>query len=83
MAENEVKKIAQDLIDFLIGHGHSEDRARQIAGNHPDAVRADMEASAKTEPTVVSEAFKKFKDRVNRKPKENDADEKKEEGEAQ
>lgn len=47
MAENEVKKIARELIEFLISRGHSEERATQIAGNHPDAVRADMAAAKK------------------------------------
>ena len=28
-----------DLIAFLVSQGHSEERALQIAGNHPDAVR--------------------------------------------
>jgi hypothetical protein len=32
-----------DLVSFLISQGHSDERAQQIAGNHPDAVRADME----------------------------------------
>jgi len=31
------------LVEFLISQGHSEERAQQIAGNHPDAVRAEME----------------------------------------
>lgn len=43
--KSEVKKIEQDLIDFLRGKGHSQERAEQIAGNHPAAVRADLEAA--------------------------------------
>jgi len=43
----------QELIDFLRAQGHSEERAQQIAGNHPDAVRADME-KAKSTPTVAA-----------------------------
>jgi hypothetical protein len=34
-----------ELVEFLISQGHSEERAQQIAGNHPDAVRADFEKS--------------------------------------
>lgn len=36
------------LVEFLISQGHSEERAQQIAENHPDAVRADL-AKAGTE----------------------------------
>jgi hypothetical protein len=35
-----------ELVEFLIEQGHSEERAQQIAGNHPDAVRADVHAEA-------------------------------------
>jgi len=38
----------EDLVEFLISQGHSEERAQQIAGNHPDAVRADLEKSKGT-----------------------------------
>ena len=47
MADNE-------LVSFLISQGHSEERAQQIAENHPDAVRADLEAKAATPPEVES-----------------------------
>ena len=33
----------QELIDFLVAQGHSKERALQIAGNHPEAVRAEFE----------------------------------------
>ena len=39
----------QELVEFLISQGHSKERAHQIASNHPDAVRSDLEATkAKT-----------------------------------
>jgi len=39
----------QELVEFLKSQGHSDERAQQIASNHPDAERADFEASkAKT-----------------------------------
>lgn len=39
----------KELVDFLISRGHSEERAEQIAGNHPDAVRADFEQAKAAE----------------------------------
>ena len=52
MVQSKGKEILNDLVEFLKGQGHSEERAAQIAGNHPDAVRADMESAkpAKSEP---------------------------------
>jgi len=35
--------IDQELVEFLLAQGHSKERAEQIAGNHPDAVRAEFE----------------------------------------
>jgi hypothetical protein len=43
----------QKLVDYLVAQGHSQERAEQIAGNHPDAVRADME-KAKATPAAAS-----------------------------
>ena len=34
----------QDLKDWLISQGQTPERAEQIATNHPDEVRASMEA---------------------------------------
>jgi hypothetical protein len=52
--------IDQELIDFLLAQGHSQERAIQIAGNHPDAVRADLEAAkAKGVPDAEKEAAPK------------------------
>lgn len=43
--------IDQELIDFLLAQGHSQERAVQIAGNHPEEVREMMaKAKAKEEP---------------------------------
>jgi hypothetical protein len=39
----EVPAISDELISFLVDQGHGLERAQQIAGNHPDAVRAEME----------------------------------------
>ena len=44
----QAKNDHQDLLDFLITQGHSEERAQQIAGNHPGEVR-EMIAKAKKE----------------------------------
>jgi hypothetical protein len=32
----------KELVDYLLSQGHSQERAEQIAGNHPDAIRAEM-----------------------------------------
>jgi hypothetical protein len=44
----------EDLVEFLISQGHSEERAKQIAGNHPDAVRAEMKQPKETAATSGS-----------------------------
>jgi hypothetical protein len=46
-------EIDQELVDYLLAQGHSQERAVQIAGNHPDAVRAEME-KAKAAPAVAA-----------------------------
>lgn len=68
--------MSNELINFLVSQGHSDERAKQIAENHPDAVRADMEKASGTpqEPEVVPDlaslegyldhAFKEITDRV-------------------
>jgi len=35
----------QELVDYLVSKGHSQERAEQIAGNHPEAVRKEMAES--------------------------------------
>jgi len=45
------------LVEWLISRGHSTERAVQIAGNHPAAVRAEM-ADAQKSLEGVSDAEK-------------------------
>jgi len=44
-------EIDQELVDYLLAQGHSQERAVQIAGNHPDVVRAEM-GKAKATPSA-------------------------------
>jgi hypothetical protein len=49
----------QELVEFLQGQGHSEERAIQIASNHPDAVRADIAKAKQSEAPKKSKADSK------------------------
>ena len=77
----DLEEIARDLIDFLKSKGHSEERAAQIAGNHPDAVRADMEKENEQPPANTDDTAEIPAEAP---AEENDGDEAEEkEGEAQ
>jgi len=78
---SEVKEIARDLIDFLKSKGHSEERAAQIAGNHPDAVRAEMEKEKEQPPANTDDTAEIPAEAPAEESDGNEAE--KEEGEAQ
>lgn len=45
----------QELKDWLISQGHTEERAEQIAGNHPDATRLAFETWKKAQEAPAQE----------------------------